>query len=123
MTLTCSDLGDGGIDPPAGRVACAKSGTWALNWTYSQLVSSQTVDRKPGGAEPHYSGAWHTAAVAEAARAFGVDPERGLSAAEARERLKTHGANPLTAARKESAVQAFLRQYRDFMQIVPPRPR
>ena len=52
------------------------------------------------------------------AQALGVDPAQGLSADEARARLESHGPNQLTAAKKESAVQAFLRQYSDFMQII-----
>jgi Ca2+-transporting ATPase len=47
-----------------------------------------------------------------------VDPDRGLSAGEAAERLRTHGPNKLAAAKKESGFRAFLRQYEDFMQII-----
>jgi P-type Ca2+ transporter type 2C len=47
-----------------------------------------------------------------------VDPERGLSAGEAAERLQTQGPNKLAGAKKESAFHAFLRQYQDFMQII-----
>jgi Ca2+-transporting ATPase len=49
---------------------------------------------------------------------LGVDPERGLSADEARNRLQSHGPNRLAGGKKESGLQAFLRQYQDFMQIV-----
>ncbi len=52
------------------------------------------------------------------AEALGVSVERGLTAAQVSERLATDGPNRLTAAKKESALAAFLRQYRDFMQIV-----
>ena len=54
----------------------------------------------------------------EVARGLGVDPALGLSHAEASDRLQTHGPNRLAAGKKESAFQAFLRQYQDFMQIV-----
>jgi hypothetical protein len=37
---------------------------------------------------------------------------------DAQQRLQQYGSNVLTARRKESGWQAFLRQYRDFMQIV-----
>ena len=47
-----------------------------------------------------------------------VDPDRGLSAGEAAERLRTHGPNKLAGAKKESGFHAFLRQYQDFMQII-----
>ncbi|HEX5879625.1 MAG TPA: cation-transporting P-type ATPase, partial [Actinomycetota bacterium] len=49
---------------------------------------------------------------------LGVAPERGLSGAEAASRLASHGPNRLTGAKKESALQAFVRQYQDFMQII-----
>ena len=52
------------------------------------------------------------------AQQLGVEPERGLSAAEAAERLRTGGPNKLAEGKKESGVQAFLRQYADFMQII-----
>jgi Ca2+-transporting ATPase len=47
-----------------------------------------------------------------------VDPSRGLDQAQVRERLTRYGANRLVEGEKESALQAFLRQYGDFMQIV-----
>jgi P-type Ca2+ transporter type 2C len=52
------------------------------------------------------------------AKEFGVQPERGLSAEEARTRLASYGPNRLAGAKKESGWRAFLRQYQDFMQIV-----
>src|SRR3954451_12150875 len=56
--------------------------------------------------------------ASEVAASLGVDPGTGLSADEVRSRLSSHGANKLTGAKKESGLQAFLRQYRDFMQII-----
>ena len=47
-----------------------------------------------------------------------VDPAKGLSAAEAQQRLQQYGPNELAAKKKESGWQAFLRQYKDFMQII-----
>jgi Ca2+-transporting ATPase len=61
---------------------------------------------------------WYGMDLAAVARALGVDPERGLSAEEARSRLATHGANRLAATKKESGFRAFVRQYQDFMQII-----
>ena len=52
------------------------------------------------------------------ARLQEVDPAQGLSSAEAAARLARHGANVLAAKKKESGWQAFLRQYRDVMQMV-----
>jgi Ca2+-transporting ATPase len=61
---------------------------------------------------------WHGSEVSAVARELGVEPERGLSVEEARNRLRSHGPNRLAAAKKESGFQAFVRQYRDFMQII-----
>jgi P-type Ca2+ transporter type 2C len=61
---------------------------------------------------------WHQAEASAVARELGVEPGRGLSADEARRRLESHGPNRLAGAKKESGLQAFLRQYRDFMQII-----
>ena len=43
---------------------------------------------------------------------------RGLSAAEVQQRLEKYGPNQMAAKEKESGFQAFLRQYKDFMQIL-----
>ncbi|MBO0843790.1 MAG: HAD-IC family P-type ATPase [Nocardioides sp.] len=56
--------------------------------------------------------------VATVAASLGVEPERGLSSAEAQSRLASHGPNRLAEGRKESPVQAFVRQYEDFMQVI-----
>ena len=58
------------------------------------------------------------AEVDQVARELGVDPTRGLSAAEARSRLESHGPNRLVAGKKEPGWRAFLRQYEDFMQVI-----
>ena len=61
---------------------------------------------------------WHASEASVVAAELGVEPERGLSVEEARRRIQSHGPNRLTGAKKESGFQAFLRQYRDFMQII-----
>jgi P-type Ca2+ transporter type 2C len=61
---------------------------------------------------------WYSLDATSVAHELAVDPGRGLSADEARSRLGTTGPNRLTAAKKESGFQAFVRQYQDFMQIV-----
>ncbi|MGE5831011.1 MAG: cation-translocating P-type ATPase [Micromonosporaceae bacterium] len=63
-------------------------------------------------------GAWYGEPVPAVAEAFGVQLERGLSAVEAADRLASHGANRLASVRRESPLAAFVRQYRDFMQVV-----
>ncbi|GIK54453.1 MAG: ATPase [Chloroflexota bacterium] len=47
-----------------------------------------------------------------------VDPAKGLSTAEAQQRLQQYGSNKLAGKKKEPGWQAFLRQYKDFMQIL-----
>jgi P-type Ca2+ transporter type 2C len=61
---------------------------------------------------------WYGSEVSAVARELGVEPERGLSVEEAHSRLQSQGPNRLTGAKKESGFQAFVRQYRDFMQII-----
>jgi Ca2+-transporting ATPase len=56
--------------------------------------------------------------AADILRALDVDPALGLTAAEARSRLERHGPNRLAETRKESPLAAFVRQYRDFMQVI-----
>jgi P-type Ca2+ transporter type 2C len=61
---------------------------------------------------------WHSSDADAVAQRLGVELARGLSADEADRRLQSHGSNRLAEGKKESGLQAFLRQYRDFMQIV-----
>jgi P-type Ca2+ transporter type 2C len=61
---------------------------------------------------------WHGSEASAVARELGVEPERGLSGEEARRRFQSQGPNRLVGAKKESALQAFLRQYQDFMQLI-----
>src|SRR5687768_10071867 len=76
----------------------------------------RTADPEPRTAEP--SSVWHSVDAATVARTLGVDPARGLDAAEAGRRLADHGPNRLATTRAESPLRALARQYRDFMQIV-----
>ncbi len=62
--------------------------------------------------------AWYALPAEEVARQLQVDPAKGLSAGEAQQRLQQYGPNQLAAKKKESGLQAFLRQYKDFMQIL-----
>jgi Ca2+-transporting ATPase len=61
---------------------------------------------------------WHGRTADEACAQFGVDPQRGLDAAEVERRRAEVGPNKLAEAKKEPGWQAFLRQYRDLMQLV-----
>jgi Ca2+-transporting ATPase len=61
---------------------------------------------------------WFALAGDAVAGELGVDTHAGLSAAEAAKRLAQYGPNAFTAAKTEPRWQAFVRQYRDPMQIV-----
>jgi Ca2+-transporting ATPase len=62
--------------------------------------------------------AWHVLSREAAARQLDVRPEQGLSSEEAAARLAKYGPNKFAEAKAESRLHAFLRQYRDPMQIV-----
>ena len=61
---------------------------------------------------------WYQLSPEEVATRLDVDPARGLSDAEVKQRRQEHGSNVLAAKKAESAVAAFLRQYQDLMQII-----
>ncbi len=61
---------------------------------------------------------WYEQSPAQVAQQLGVDPQKGLSKSEAQARLQKYGPNQLAAKKKESGAQAFLRQYKDFMQLL-----
>ena len=61
---------------------------------------------------------WYSMTAEAVAQQLKVDPAKGLSAAEAQQRLQQYGPNVLAAKKKEAGWQAFLRQYKDFMQIL-----
>ena len=72
----------------------------------------------PATAEPGTSVAWHTLAPDDAVERLDVDPGSGLSVAEASSRLASVGPNKFAEAAVEPRWRAFVRQYRDPMQIV-----
>jgi Ca2+-transporting ATPase len=61
---------------------------------------------------------WFALAGEAVAQELGVDERTGLSPAEAATRLETYGPNAFVAAETEPRWRAFVRQYRDPMQIV-----
>ncbi|MGN6430284.1 MAG: cation-translocating P-type ATPase [Gaiellaceae bacterium] len=61
---------------------------------------------------------WHVLDGLEVARGLGVDPGQGLSSAEAAKRLEQYGPNKFAEVKTEPRWHAFIRQYRDPMQIV-----
>ena len=61
---------------------------------------------------------WYTLTPEEVGAKLQVDPEKGLSAAEAKGRLHKYGPNLLEEKKKKSGLQSFLEQYEDLMQFV-----
>jgi P-type Ca2+ transporter type 2C len=61
---------------------------------------------------------WHVRSRTDVVAELDVEPEHGLTGAEAAERLERYGPNRFAEAKQESRWHAFLRQYRDPMQIV-----
>src|SRR4051794_22865915 len=61
---------------------------------------------------------WHVLTAQGATQELHVEPERGLSTEEAAQRLARYGPNKFAEAKSEPRWHAFLRQYRDPMQIV-----
>src|SRR5262245_33494635 len=61
---------------------------------------------------------WYSLSADEVCRRLDVDPAVGLSAGEVGERRQRHGPNKLAEEAKEPSWKAFLRQYKDLMQLV-----
>src|SRR4051794_16879921 len=61
---------------------------------------------------------WYELAGTEVAASMGVDPEQGLTAAEAASRLEQYGPNKFAEAKTEPRWHRLVRQYYDPMQIV-----
>jgi P-type Ca2+ transporter type 2C len=61
---------------------------------------------------------WHALSREETAQSLDVRRDRGLSGAEAAERLQRYGPNKFAEAKAEPRWHAFVRQYEDPMQIV-----
>ena len=61
---------------------------------------------------------WHVLTRESAVQELQVEPEHGLTNEEAAARLAKYGPNRFTEAKSESRLHAFLRQYRDPMQLV-----
>ena len=61
---------------------------------------------------------WYSLGADEVCRRLDVDPAAGLSSAEVTERRQRYGPNKLAEEAKEPSWRAFLRQYRDLMQLV-----
>jgi Ca2+-transporting ATPase len=67
---------------------------------------------------PRQLATWHTATAQDVCEELGVDPSVGLTTAEVEDRRARYGPNALAQERRERPWHAFLRQYRDLMQLV-----
>src|SRR5262249_34593711 len=75
-----------------------------------------TTEEAPATEQPAV--AWYALSSAEVTSRVGVDPAHGLDATEAAARLASVGPNRFAVAEVEPRWHAFVRQYRDPMQIV-----
>jgi Ca2+-transporting ATPase len=79
-----------------------------------------TALSEPAGrpTKPATDAQWYSLTPEEVASRLRVDPATGLTAAEATQRLQTYGPNALAEAKPEPVWRRFLKQYREYMQIV-----
>src|SRR5690606_29009407 len=61
---------------------------------------------------------WHTLPHTEVTARLDVDPARGLTAAEAAERLARHGPNQIAQEQRRSLLKVFIDQFRDPLALV-----
>jgi P-type Ca2+ transporter type 2C len=81
-------------------------------------MTSGVTDTAGSGRPPEAGElAWHTLSADQVLRSEGVDGQRGLSSAEAAARAQRSGPNKLAEGKAEPRWHAFVRQYRDPMQI------
>src|SRR5438309_1759692 len=79
------------------------------------MASTQTAPAPVDGPAPP---PWYALSLADVAEGLDIDAHAGLSAAEAAARLQRYGPNRFAEAKPEPRWRAFVRQYRDAMQIV-----
>jgi Ca2+-transporting ATPase len=81
-------------------------------------MSASTAERTAPAEAPRDETAWHARTAEEACAQLRVNPETGLEEVEVERRRAQYGQNKLAEAKKEPGWRAFLRQYRDLMQLV-----
>ena len=69
-------------------------------------------------ASPPITQPWHRLSIEQATQQLAVDPAAGLDAQEVQKRLAQYGPNKLAEKAREPGWKAFLRQYKDLMQII-----
>ena len=82
------------------------------------MTSGVTDAPGSGGPAADAELAWHTLGADQVLHSEGVDGQRGLNSAEAAARAQQFGPNEFAAGQAEARWHAFLRQYRDPMQLV-----
>src|SRR6516164_9156347 len=82
------------------------------------MTSGVADTPKSGQAPPAGELARHTLSADQVLHSEGADAQRGLSSAEAAARTRRFGPNKLAGGRAEPRWHAFVRQYRDPMQLV-----
>ena len=82
------------------------------------MATSGEVSSPSEGSTNATQVAWYALDGAQVTERLGVSPESGLSGTEAASRLASIGANKFTETAVEPRWRAFVRQYRDPMQIV-----
>jgi Ca2+-transporting ATPase len=82
------------------------------------MATAEEAPAATDGLGDSRSVAWHTLSLDDVGDRLGVEPGAGLSAAEAASRLASLGPNKFAEAAVEPRWHAFVRQYRDPMQIV-----
>jgi len=84
-----------------------------------EIVACMATTTQDSAKTPAAAGRpWHNLTPEEVCGQLGVDPRVGLDEAEVQKRRADVGPNKLAEAPKEPGWHAFLRQYRDLMQIV-----
>jgi P-type Ca2+ transporter type 2C len=82
------------------------------------MTSDAAGTPEPGQSPAAVVLAWHTLGVDQVLRSEEVDRQRGLGSAEAATRAQRFGPNSFAAGHAEPRWHAFVRQYRDPMQLV-----
>ena len=63
-------------------------------------------------------GGWYARSAEDVVASFAVDPQTGLSAAQAADQLASHGPNALPEEQPPPAWRRFLEEYRSNMQLI-----
>src|SRR3954468_10866838 len=98
-------------------ITATTSGRCTQTYSWRSRMAEQTAVLEVRD-EPVASAAPYSLSKEEICSQLGVDPRAGLDAAEIERRRAQYGSNKLAEAKTEPGWRAFLRQYRDLMQLV-----